>query len=188
MVSGSFSSSYVRHPWRQSLEGGTELLGPHPGCRRSSWGQDDVGCDCRTAKETIANTRFVRKMHSLAWEVLSRWPERHSPSDSSWKSPFNSSDPSGLSRAAWRDVQVLVSFGAIKCWQCQIYDYEKKVCMEEKRAERFKNLTLRSCDWCSWPDLHCTKRRFGASWACKGPCSLDATILGNVRKEADTQG
>lgn len=71
------------------------------------------GRHCCAAKETIANTRFVRKMCYLAWEVLSRWPGRHSPSDSSWKSPFNPSDPSGLSRAAWRNMQVLVSLGLL---------------------------------------------------------------------------
>lgn len=37
------------------------------------------GRQCCAAKESMANTRFMRKMHYLAWEVLSRWSGRHSP-------------------------------------------------------------------------------------------------------------
>lgn len=89
--------------------------------------QDDIGCACHAAaKERIANRRFVWKMHSLAWEVLSQWPGRHSPSDSSWKSPFNSSDLSGLSRAAWRNVQVLVSLGLLSVGDARFMTTKKK--------------------------------------------------------------
>lgn len=85
------------------------------------------GRHCCAAKEAIANTRFVRKMHYLAWEVLSRWPGRHSPSDSSWKSPFNSSDPSGLSRAAWQNVQVLVSLGLLSVGDAKLMPTKESV-------------------------------------------------------------
>lgn len=88
-------------------------------------GQDDVGCDCCAAKETIANMRFVQ-MHSVAWEVLSQWPGRHSPSDSSWKSLFSSRDLSGLSRAAWQNVQVLVSLGLLSVGDARFLTMEKK--------------------------------------------------------------
>lgn len=85
------------------------------------------GRHCCAAKEAIANTRFVRKMHYLAWKVLSRWPGRHSPSDSSWKSPFNSSDPSGLSRVAWRNVQVLVSLGLLSVGDAKLMPTKESV-------------------------------------------------------------
>lgn len=49
------------------------------------------------------------------------------PYDSSWKSSFNSSDPSGLSRAAWRNVQVLVSLGLLSVGDAKLMTTKESV-------------------------------------------------------------